>query len=105
MKENTFNVSNVFLDESGRVVLNDQDLEKLESEHVHLVSSGGTDGGGYFPEYGINWFWCDGMTNSGEICTNGGDCSSSTNQSDCRNNDNCTGTTNAQYVCSNKKCR
>lgn len=90
--EKKFDLSSLRLDETGRVEI---DSEQLTALTQNSPSSGGISQDILFP-IGVNWVFCGGEKNAGEVCTNGVFCGRSTNQDDCRNNRDCDGSKNAQ---------
>ncbi len=91
--EKKFDLSSLRLDETGRV--------EIDADQLSAVTKDSSNAGGIsqyddlFP-IGINWIFCDGGKNAGEVCTNGVFCDDSKNQDDCRNNSKCDHSTNEQ---------
>lgn len=91
--EKKFDLSSLRLDETGRVQVDNDQLSALSKDSP--TAGGISQYDDLFP-LGINWVFCSGDKNAGEVCTNGVYCDGSRNQDDCRNNRNCDGSKNLQ---------
>ena len=94
-----FNLSNLTLDEHGKIVLGNKELESL----VETTKAGGAKWDDQIPGFEVNWLSCRGEKNVAG-CTNYIDCDSTKNPESCANTF-CDGSLNPAQCVNSRTCK